>query len=71
MKPSFLGLIFTGFLNLAAVLLFFIYYSSMTPVSTIQCLLLFAISIGTHSVLHFQQEIAYNFNPLENKWIPT
>lgn len=70
MTPSFLGLIFTGFLNLIAVILLLIYSTSMSAPVLIQYILLLAISIGIHSILHFQQEIHYNFNPLEGKWYP-
>lgn len=70
MTPSFLGLLFTGFLNLIAVILFLIYSTTMTATMILQTFLLLSISIGIHSILHFQQEIHYNFNPLEGRWFP-
>jgi hypothetical protein len=71
MTPSFLGLIITGFLNLLAVILLIIHFTSINSVLLIQYVLLLCISIGIHSILHFQQEIERDFNPLEGKWIPT
>lgn len=70
MKPSFLGLIATGFLNLLAVILILVNSASIDAPMLIQITLLLCISIGIHSMLHFQQEIHYDFNPLEGKWIP-
>lgn len=70
MRPSFLGLIATGFLNLAAVILILVNSASMSAIMWIQVLLLLCISIGIHSILHFYEEIKYKFNPLEGKWTP-
>lgn len=70
MKPSFLGLIATGFLNLLAIILVLVNFNAITSAMFIQIVLLFAISIGIHSMLHFQQEIHFDFNPLEGKWVP-
>lgn len=70
MRPSFLGLIATGFINLLAVVMLLLHLPSFTPVMLVPVLLLLGISIGVHSLLHFQEEVHYDFNPLEGKWVP-
>ena len=70
MTPSFLGLIISGFLNLIAIILIIVNFNVITSAMFVQFVLLLAISIGIHSVLHFQQEVHFGFNPLEGKWKP-
>lgn len=70
MRPSFLGLILTGLLNLVIVILILMNLQAMSGVVLIQVLLLLCISIGIHSMLHFYEEYHYDFNPLEGKWVP-
>ena len=70
MTPSFIGLIATGFLNLIAVIMFLVNVGSMQAAVILQVVLLLAISIGIHSVQHFQQEVHYGFNPLEGRFVP-
>ena len=70
MTPSFLGLIATGFLNLIAVILFLVNVEAMSMTIIVQVVLLLAISIGIHSMQHFQQEVHHGFNPLEGRWFP-
>lgn len=68
MRPSFLGLILTGLLNLVAVILVAVNFNAIPAVMFIKIILLFCISIGIHSMLHFQEELYYGFNPLEGRW---
>lgn len=68
MRPSFLGLILTGLLNLLAIILVAVNFNAISPVMFIQVILLFCISIGIHSMLHFHEELYYGFNPLEGRW---
>lgn len=68
MRPSFLGLIATGFLNLAAVILILVNLKAMSGAVLVQVILLLCISIGIHSQLHFNEELYYRFNPLAGHW---
>lgn len=65
-RPSFIGLIVTGFLNLIAVILLFINYKKFNSLQILGIVLLLSISIGTHAKLHAHEEIHYGFNPLES-----
>lgn len=68
MRPSFLGLIATGFLHLVAIILIIANWSMINAVAFIEIVLLLCISIGIHSMLHFNEEFHYGFNPLAGKW---
>ncbi len=70
MTPSFIGLVASGLLNLVAVVIFLINIETISATALVQVILLLAISIGIHSLQHFQQEVHYGFNPLEGKWVP-
>lgn len=70
MRPSFLGLMATGFLNLIAIILIAINFKAISPVVMVQVVLLLCISIGIHSMLHFHEEVHYGFNPLAGRWAP-
>ncbi|QIG60193.1 hypothetical protein [Dishui Lake large algae virus 1] len=69
MRPSFLGLVATGLLNLVAVILILVNFKVMSAVMFVQVILLLCISIGIHSQLHFNEELYYKFNPLAGKWV--
>lgn len=68
MRPSFFGHVINGFLILIAVVLFFQNYKTISPESMIEFALLFSIAFGIHSIIHFYEEIYYDFNPFGNKW---
>jgi hypothetical protein len=70
MRPSFLGLIATGLINLVAIVLLLVNLKAFSAVMLVQVVLLLGISIGIHSILHFQEEVHYGFNPLAGRWRP-
>ena len=70
MRPSFLGLVITGFMTLFAVILIIMYYDTLKKAELIYIVLLLSISIGIHSLLHANEEIYFNFNPLTGQWKP-
>jgi hypothetical protein len=68
MKPSLLGMFFSGILLLVSVILLIMQYKFLKGVDMLYLTLLFSIAIAIHSVLHMKAEIHYDFNPLEGKW---
>jgi hypothetical protein len=71
MRPSFLSHIMNGLIILVAIYLYCMNHRNIDMANTLVILLLLSISFGIHGILHHYEEIHYNFNPLENKWIPT
>jgi hypothetical protein len=69
MKPSIIGMFFSGVLLLIALILTVTQYRKFTRIDMLYLTLLFSIAIAVHSILHFKAEIHYSFNPLENKWM--
>ena len=70
-RPSFLGLVASGFLILAALIVAIVYSGELSPKSVVMILLLFAIAVSVHSLQHSVEEIYYRFNPLRGQWLPT
>lgn len=70
MRPSFLAHIANGFLIFISVILYLSNSAKINIENTLVILLLLSITFGIHGILHHYEEIYYNFNPLENKWIP-
>jgi len=68
MRPSFLGLIASGFLILAAIIYIFIGFKSLNAKDMITIILLLSIAVSTHSVLHYHEEIHFKFNPMRGNW---
>ena len=71
MRPSIIAQGFSGILVFIA-LVYFLYklnYNKyeFNALSCITILLLFSIAFGVHGLLHVNQEIYYDFNPLSNK----
>ena len=71
MRPSFLGLVFGGILILIALIYFFTYCKSIKPIELVYIILLLSIAISTHSLLHSNEEIYFNFNPFVGDWTPS
>ncbi len=68
MRPSFLGLVTTGFLILIAFCLIIYHRKSIKMTEFIVVIILLSIAISVHSLQHNVEEIFYNFNPLIGKW---
>lgn len=68
MRPSFLGLVLGGLLIGLAAVAVVIHYRKLGLLPVIYILLLASIAISAHSVLHFYEEVVYNWNPLVGKW---
>jgi hypothetical protein len=68
-KPSYLGLVATGFLILIALILLFTELGKingeLTGLKLINLILFLSTAIGIHSILHFMAEVRYNYNPME------
>lgn len=69
MRPSFLGLVFTGLLVGISIISIIINSKSIEGIHYIYIPLLLAIAVSGHSILHAHEEIYYNFNPLSGNWI--
>jgi hypothetical protein len=63
MRPSFLGLVFSGMLIGIALILMLAIKVNMMKISII---LLLSIAISVHSILHFGEEVVYGWNPIAN-----
>lgn len=68
MRPSFLGLIASGFIILISLIVIIINYTKITSIESIYILLLLCIAISAHSLLHSNEEIYFGFNPLIGNW---
>lgn len=68
MRPSFLGLVLSGLLILAAVILIAFNITTLRGRDWIFAVLLASIAVATHSMLHAHEERWYNFNPLRGEW---
>jgi len=64
-KPSILGLFVSGLLILISLILIIKKYKEINNITFIFIILLFAILITLHSLLHLGVEISYNYNPIE------
>ena len=64
-RPSFLGLITSGFLMLFALIIFYNNYRKLAAPQVIMILLLLSIAVSAHSGLHSVEEIYYGWNPIE------
>ncbi len=62
MRPSFLGLAFGGILIGVALVLLLL---NKPNTRLIVIILLLSIAVSVHSILHFGEEIVYNYNPLQ------
>jgi hypothetical protein len=70
MRPSFITHIINGLLSFIALILYLSNYQKINIENTLIIILLLSIAFGIHGILHHYEEIYYDFNPLENKWIP-
>ena len=68
MRPSFLGLAIGGLLLGIAAVVAAIHYRRLGLFPAIYILLLASIAVSTHSILHFYEEVVYEWNPLVGKW---
>lgn len=72
MRPSIIAQGFSGII-ICLALIYFLYKLNYNKhefniPSIITILLLFSIALGIHGLLHINQEIYYDFNPLAGKW---
>jgi hypothetical protein len=66
MRPSFIGS------GLAALLILFaIIAAYQRQQNTVIVLLLFSIALSLHSLMHFNEELYYGWNPLSGNMIPS
>ncbi len=70
MRPSFVGLIFSGFMILLAFILLFRDMTMIRGTNGIMITLLLAIAISAHSLQHSMEEIFFKFNPMMGEWVP-
>lgn len=62
-KPSILAHALNGALFIFAIILIFIYYSSLNKVTAIIITLLFSIAVGIHGLSHLGLEYVYGYSP--------
>jgi len=62
-KPSILAHTANGALFILAIILVFIYYSSINKLSAIIIALLFSIAVGVHGLSHLGLEYVYGYSP--------
>ena len=62
-KPSILAHTANGALFILAIILIFIYYSSINKPSAIIIVLLFSIAVGIHGLSHLGLEYVYGYSP--------
>jgi disulfide bond formation protein DsbB len=70
MRPSFLGLIFSGLLILVAIILGILNMKKISIEHGVMIVLLLAIAVSAHSIQHAVEEIYFQFNPLIGQWLP-
>lgn len=70
MRPSFLAQIMNGLLFFIAIVIYLQNYKEIDTTNTIIIITLLSVTIGIHGILHHYEELNYDWNPLENKWIP-
>lgn len=70
MRPSFVGLVASGFLIFIALLVVLMKYDKVRAEHAIMIILLFAIAVSAHSIQHSFEEIFFHFNPLVGAWKP-
>jgi asparagine N-glycosylation enzyme membrane subunit Stt3 len=63
--PSFIAMIVGVFFLVAAILLFFTNLKKINTKDIIIILILISIAISLHAILHFLNEVYYNFNPIQ------
>lgn len=63
-KPSFLALIFSGFLNLYALIFLINNFKNLSLQTRLITVLLFSIAISSHGILHGHIEVHNGWNPL-------
>lgn len=68
MRPSMLGMAISGMLVLTAFIMFIVNYQEFSSTEITQFVLLTAIAIAGHSILHAHQELHYGYNPLVGQW---
>ena len=68
MRPSFIAAGINGLLMLIATIMIIINYRNLSKEMAILFILLLAIAYGIHAILHYFEEVYYNYNPLKNKW---
>ena len=62
-RPSILAHTLNGAFFILAIILVFIYYSSLNKVSAIIIALLFSIAMGIHGLSHLGLEYVYGYSP--------
>lgn len=70
MRPSFIASMFNGLLMLVVLIYTVIYWKELSNYERIVIMSLIALQIGLHGLLHHIEEISYDWNPLEGRWIP-
>jgi multisubunit Na+/H+ antiporter MnhB subunit len=68
MRPSFLVGAIGGIILTIATILYIMNYKTLSMESNIQILFLMSAGYAIHSLVHHNEEIYYDFNPLVGKW---
>lgn len=71
MRPSFLyHQIHVPLVFLGAIILFYLLYAGEINFMSYECanlMFLFSIAIGIHALIHFDEEVYFDFNPMAGK----
>lgn len=63
--PSFMAMLVGVAFLIASLVLFIINYKKINIAYVIMILVLISIAISLHALLHFANEVYYNFNPIQ------
>ena len=70
MRTSYLLAGLHGTLNIVIGFMLYTYWNQMDINWKLLILSMVTLNFGIHGLLHHAEEIYYDFNPLEGKWIP-
>jgi hypothetical protein len=68
MRPSFLGLIFSGVLIMVGLILLVLNAATLEGRDWVMVVLLLSVAVAAHSILHSYEERWYKFNPMRGQW---
>lgn len=71
MKTSFIALIIGGILIMLSIVVFIVNIGAFTPEEIVGSILLLAIAVSTHGLLHANEENNGGFNPVMGEYRPS
>lgn len=71
MKTSFMALLISGLMIMLSIIVFIINISAFGPAEIVGSILLLAIAISTHGLLHANEENTGGFNPIMGEYKPS